>query len=281
MPGYYDVDAILAEEELLAVRPNFDFDRLAHLDPDSHRLAASSSGRKRSHAEAGGDATKETSAAGNSVGHRLPKGTKVKMPLWAVEKWATLGFVRVPNLPRHYRRRMEERLQADPVTMNLCNKNEHYFLSGTLLSNLLLRSTRAFFRSNRRPSPNDDAAMSNLANQARSLRRSLLSTMMGERLCRNFDWTLSALDSVEDDVSEWVARLSVLERRMFDKGVEASGAVRGWREHGCGRMGVSMAAIKGRGFGVRTGLTPSNGGNGRGEKKRVVTPVGSATGRSF
>lgn len=64
---------------------------------------------------------------------------------------------------------------------------------------------------------------------------------MGERLRRNFDWTLSALDVMEDDASGHVGRLSGMEREMFERGVESSGAVGRWREGGCrigGRVGM-------------------------------------------
>jgi hypothetical protein len=120
-------------------------------------------------------------------------------------------------------------------------------------------------------------AMERLEQDARSLQRTLLSAMMGERLCRNFDWTLSALDATEDDVSGWVSRLSTLERRMFGRGLDASGAVKAWREHGCGRLGVSLAALKGQSSGVTGGggATPpvAAAGAGGGRKRRVVTPV--------
>lgn len=127
--------------------------------------------------------------------------------------------------------------------------------------------------------------MEQLAYDARSLQYALLSAMMGDRLCRNFDWTLSALDAMEDDVSDWVGRLSLLERHMFERGVEASGAVKTWREYGCSRMGVSLAVVNGRslvGRGKEGGgekrigsMTPSGGNeslSGGLEKKRVVTP---------
>lgn len=116
-----------------------------------------------------------------------------------------------------------------------------------------------------------------LTYEARSLQHSLLTTMMGDRLCRNFDWTLSALDAMEDDVSDWVERLSVLERYMFERGVEASGSMKSWREYGCSRMGVSLAVVKGR---SRSSTESGMGGKnamGTGEKKRVVTPVGGVS----
>ena len=162
------------------------------------------------------------------------------------------------------------------------NKNDHFFLAGTLLINLLLRTAYVHRRNSsstrsrsRGATDAESQAMEQLNYEARSLQHSLLTTMMGERLCRNFDWTLSALDAMEDDVSDWVQRLSVLERNMFVRGVYASGAVKSWREYGCTRMGVSLAVIKGRGMGA----TPS----ANVEKTRVVTPTNSSLqpGKSF
>ena len=159
-------------------------------------------------------------------------------------------------------------------------------MAGTLLTNLLLRTVHTYKQQNassRGRSRGTEAelqAMDQLAYEARTLQRSLLTTMMGERLCRNFDWTLSALDAMEDDVTEWTQRLSVLEKKMFERGVEASGAVKSWREYGCSRMGVSLAVVKGKNMGrnsVITGLSPTDG-NGA---KRVVTPTGGETGQTF
>ncbi len=163
-------------------------------------------------------------------------------------------------------------------------KSDHYFLAGILITNLLLRTVHvhkrnASSRSSSRAAADAEAvAMEQIAYDARSLQQSLLTAMMGDRLCRNFDWTLSALDAMEDDVSDWIGRLSVLERHMFERGVEASGAVKTWREYGCSRMGVSLAVVKGRsmGGGKRGSVTPSSSGSGvlggGGEKQRVVTP---------
>ena len=78
---------------------------------------------------------------------------------------------------------------------------------------------------------------------------------------------------MEDDVSGHVQRLTVLERKMFERGVEASGAVGAWKEFGCGRMGVSLAVVKGRSMG-RDGraatLLREQEEPGR---KRVVSPA--------
>ena len=119
MPSYYDIDTILAEEELLTIKPSFAFAHLSHLDPDSHRAVTRKRRRAVVDSEEDGLTKKGTNNNDTSSHHQLPEGTKIKMPLWAVDRWAMLGFVKIPSLPRHYRQRMKERLQADPVTMNL------------------------------------------------------------------------------------------------------------------------------------------------------------------
>ena len=120
MPSYYDIDTILAEEELLIVKPSFDFNLLAHLDPDSAHLQRRSRKRPRG---SGKDDNEETSDHlandDDSNNGSLPQGTKIKMPLWALERWAMLGFIRFPSLPRHYGRKMKERLEADPISVDL------------------------------------------------------------------------------------------------------------------------------------------------------------------
>ena len=87
---YYDIDAILAEEELVPCTTNFNFSYLAHLDPDLH----------------------------GTNKHVLPVGSRIKLPLWALDKWASLDFVNL-NLPRHYQRKAREKLEAAPSEVNL------------------------------------------------------------------------------------------------------------------------------------------------------------------
>jgi len=89
MSSYYDIDTILAEEELIPSTTLFDFSHLAPLDPDARH--------RESH---------------------LPEGTQIKMPLWALEKWSALGYVRM-SLPRHFSRKARERLEADPGDADL------------------------------------------------------------------------------------------------------------------------------------------------------------------
>jgi GINS complex subunit 3 len=99
--SYYDIDAILAEEELVPCTTLFDFSHLSYFDPDAR------------HGES-----------------HLPEASNVKMPLWAVEKWATLGYVRL-SLPRHYSRKARERLEADPGDADL--RYVGYYLLRTLV----------------------------------------------------------------------------------------------------------------------------------------------------
>ena len=103
-PSYYDIDAILAEEELIPCTTLFEFSHLADLDPDGTHH------RTQQHDDDDDD-------HGESSAY-LPENSRIKIPLWAVEKWATLGFVRL-QLPRHYGRRARERYDADPGDANL------------------------------------------------------------------------------------------------------------------------------------------------------------------
>jgi hypothetical protein len=89
MSSYYDIDTILAEEELIPSTALFDFSHLAYLDPDARH--------RESH---------------------LPEGSQIKMPLWALERWSALGYVRM-SLPRHFARKARERLEADPGDADL------------------------------------------------------------------------------------------------------------------------------------------------------------------
>ena len=118
MPSYYDIDTILAEEEYLQIRPSFPFSHLSHLDPeyisrkrrrvDKENVGNASSNNKN-------DGSKHN---GGGHSHTLEEGTKIKMPLWAIDRWVVLGFVKV-TLPGIYGTKMKERLLADPVSVDL------------------------------------------------------------------------------------------------------------------------------------------------------------------
>jgi hypothetical protein len=103
--SYYNIDAILAEEELIPVSPLFDFEYLAHLDPDYNHTNNVSQDKTNP------SVTKKTR-------NILTEGTRLKMPLWSIKKWAETGFVKMV-LPRHFGKRMQERLRADAVSVDL------------------------------------------------------------------------------------------------------------------------------------------------------------------
>jgi GINS complex subunit 3 len=87
MTSYYDIDSILADDELLPCTTLFDFSHLGHLD-DASPL------------------------------QYLKEETKLKMPLWAMEKWASLGYIKV-SLPRHLNQKAREKMEADPLAFDL------------------------------------------------------------------------------------------------------------------------------------------------------------------
>ena len=143
--SYYDVDTILAEEELVPCTTLLRCRHLSHLDPDylthapvqpqdddddddddGHDYSADAAGKR----QRGGVASASTStskakrsraAAANSASsaaRHLPEGSRIKLPLWSVDKWSQLGFVRL-GLPRHFGRAARERLVADPSVADL------------------------------------------------------------------------------------------------------------------------------------------------------------------
>ena len=109
MISYYDIDDILAEEEIVTCTALFDFSHLGHLDPDyvSPRSSPNS-------VTDGDNRTRKVRKAGSY----LAENTRIKMPLWSVEKWMRLGFARV-SIPRHLGRKMRERLATDPGSADL------------------------------------------------------------------------------------------------------------------------------------------------------------------
>ena len=92
--SYYDLDATLAEEELVPCYTNFDFSFLARLDPEFHP---------------------EDEDSNNGI---LKENCKLKMPVWAMTKWAPLGYVKMV-LPRIYGRKAREKMEADPLQVDL------------------------------------------------------------------------------------------------------------------------------------------------------------------
>lgn len=206
--SYYDIDAILAEEELIPCTTLFDFSHLNHLDPDA-------------------------AVVGPHGTTYLAEGSQIKMPLWAVDKWASLGYVRLA-LPRHYCRKARERLEADPADADLRKRTERFFQSGTLIVDLIERSSIkvakviAKTKSSRRSA--HTRALEQASAEAQELRRTLVTSFAGERLRRTFDWALSS--GGDDDVSYYLSRLTEMEQRLFRKGAEAVSAHEDWMMFG-------------------------------------------------
>jgi hypothetical protein len=108
MTSYYDIDAILSEEELIPCHTNFEFNLLSGLDPDGvhhHRRRPSS-------------ASQNKKGYNNCENDVLPENTRIKIPLWVAKRWAMPNFVRL-QLPRHYGRKARERYDADPGDADL------------------------------------------------------------------------------------------------------------------------------------------------------------------
>ena len=147
--AYYDIETILAEEELVPCTTLLEFRHLAHLDPDFVEHGPNPMDGPNEDYSA--DAQKLAKSEGKAPGKRkkrgrgpprhLPETSKIKMPIWSVEKWAGLGFVRV-GLPRHFGRKARERLEADPSVADLRKKNERFFMSGNLLVDLVERCSK-------------------------------------------------------------------------------------------------------------------------------------------
>jgi hypothetical protein len=108
MTSYYDIDSILAEEELIPCTSLFEFNYLAELDPDG------------THHDQRRKTSDDDTTTGNTLinTNYLPENSRIKIPLWVVKGWAMQGFVRL-QLPRHYSRKARERYDADPGDADL------------------------------------------------------------------------------------------------------------------------------------------------------------------
>jgi len=232
MSLYYNIDDILAEEEIVPCTSLFTFSHLAHLDPDCREYATVAGKRKRSQS------------------HFLPENTRIKMPLWSIRKWAMLGFIRL-TLPNHFGRKSRENLLADPASADLRCRNERFFMSGILLLDLIQRCSNvmasAVAGSNRNGNSRSrtQAAMAKLLQETDELRRILLSTYTGERLRRTFDWTLTSID---DDVSAYTRRLTDLELVLFHRGADAAAMHHSWKNNGTRRITVSSTVVDSKMF---------------------------------
>jgi hypothetical protein len=117
--SYYDIDDILAQEELTPVTTLLDFTYLAHLDPDYvHGKSHDNDVKHNAQGESQQQENTSRSPVKKPQNHYLKEGTRFKMPLWSIEKWAQVGFVKM-SFPRHYGKKARERLDADPVSVDI------------------------------------------------------------------------------------------------------------------------------------------------------------------
>jgi len=262
---YYDIDSILAEEELIPVTTLLDFHYLSHLDPDcDHRQPMNVTPTDRIR-----KITPDEERQDQLSKEGLPEGTRFKMPLWSIQKWSELSFVRL-GLPRHFCRRARERLEADPGAVDLRRKSERFYMSGMFLVDLIKRcvnvstKSRATSRRNTR-----SAEIIQIDQESEDLKRTLLLTYTGVRLRRTFDWTLS---NIEDDVSSYTERLTEMERQLFRKAAAASHADAMWKLYGSRRIHVSTTALRAKAMKTvtRTGKTPFSGTKRR--LAKIVSP---------
>lgn len=74
-----------------------------------------------------------------------------------------------------------------------------------------------------------------VSEEARDLRRTLLKTYAGERLRHVFDWSLSS-GAGDDDVSQYLSKLTVMEQRLYYTGAAAVKAMEEWKRFGNRRL---------------------------------------------
>lgn len=245
--SYYDIDDILAEEELIPINNLLDFSHLAHLDPDyvheqSKCVVSPSSQSSQSPNNSDDDSCpgatgrRLTTKKRKMTQQYLPENTRFKMPLWSIKKWSELNFVRL-SLPKHFNRKGRDKLDADPVSVDLHSKSERFFMSGMALIDLIHTCVQGHHRN----STTNSRRNNNLHNESQEIKRTLLMTYTGARLRRTFDWTLS---NIEDDVSSYTKNLTVMEQKLFRCGAAASHAFFMWKLHGSRRINVSETALR-------------------------------------
>lgn len=216
--SYYDIDAILAEEELLPCSTLFDFAHLAHLDPDQAL-----------------DTRKY-----------LPEKSRIKMPIWAVQKWAEMGFVKI-SMPRNYSQKARDRLQAEPHDVDLRKKNTQYFRSGLMIVKMVENSFSKIQKKMRREAGKEArqhlAALQALQTEVTVLHRNLYQAYTGSRLQQTLDWALS---SVGEDVTSYTSKLTEMERYLFVCGQKAAAQQHTWKMYGDRRVLPRPSPLKGR-----------------------------------
>jgi hypothetical protein len=108
-----------------------------------------------------------------------------------------------------------------------------------------------------------------VSEEARALRRTLLKTYAGERLRQNFDWALSS-GVGDDDVSQYLSKLTVMEQRLYYTGASAAVALEEWKIFGNRRLLMGTPKVQNNN---NTPMTKAGEDNDEASRKRrQVTP---------
>ena len=222
--GYYDIDDILAEDQQIPCTTLFDFDGLSYLDEAALSRPSTGSRKRKKKLDV------------------LPEDSTLKLPLWAIRKWSELNFVRM-RLPKPYGRKSRERLVSDPASADLRARGERYVQAGILVCDWTEHCMRkvaedasASSSSSSRISAISRAVNAELQREVAELRNTLREVYTGARLRQSLDWSLS---SVGQDVSHFTRRLTVLEKRLFEVGLDAAKARYDWKNTGSKKIPVS------------------------------------------
>ncbi len=213
------------------------------------------------------------------------------MPLWSIHKWAELNFIQL-SLPKHFNRKGREKLETDPVSINLRNKSERYYMAGMALIDLIYHTVKTFDRTNNSKSTSNShnntqkTLMNRLHNESQQLKRTLLLTYTGARLRQTLNWTMSS--NTEDDVSSYTKKLTEMERRLFTCSADASYAFMMWKLHGSHRIVVSEMALRAKVMNANNNTRHhrnhdnhdgENQNNDRMTKTTTTTPKGGGKGK--
>jgi len=191
---YYDLDAILSEEEFIPLVTQCEFSYMAHLDPD---------------------------APAEKNQHYLANHSKLKLPLWAIESWAMLGYCRC-QLPRVYTNKARERFllsnEHDTSSSLQTLPRPDYFRTGKRIADLMHQT----YLKQKTSSASNQQFIDYLKSSSENLQQSLLASFVGGRFRQWLDWSWTA---VGQDVSQFILKLTELEKSLFVTSVTA------WSHH--------------------------------------------------
>eukprot|EP01027_Heterolobosea_sp_BB2_P019536 GEZU01027440.1.p1 GENE.GEZU01027440.1~~GEZU01027440.1.p1 ORF type:complete len:248 (-),score=42.80 GEZU01027440.1:181-924(-) len=198
---YYSIDDILSENEKISVQFQTDGYKLGFLDPSSNHISQAEDEDDVSNRD---DDVVDDDDENETRNQDIKKGAKIELPLWLVELLADRNYV-IIDLPKVFSINFRKELKAGPETMNLFDRCGPYFYEvGTKLAKIT-----------------DDEALT----------ESLMRTFAA-RFKQIF---LSCQNSRNDDYSQFVRRLTLLEREIFDAGRLGSEEYLQWKNHFVGR----------------------------------------------